>query len=152
MYVLIKEGIRWCVFSPAEIFQNFCLGSAGYSKHTDWQRGEMGNRGLVLFVICARDYMKKRNKKNNSHFSNVQALFKSKYSLYWQEQQTTSTSHFHLIYMGVWHDRFKGNLCSIAPGYASPHIQHAYAHRHSCIMCWQVTEKFSKHTWNISHT
>lgn len=61
----------------------------------------MGNTGLVLFMICVGEYIKKRNRKNNSHFSNVQGLVKSKYSLYRQEQQTTSTSNFHLINVGA---------------------------------------------------
>lgn len=42
----------------------------------------MGNRGLVLFVICAREHIKKGNQKNNSHFSNAQELIETKYSLY----------------------------------------------------------------------
>lgn len=106
----------------------------------------MGNRGLVLFVICAREHIKKGNQKNNSHFSNAQELIETKYSLYQQEQQTTSISHFHLLSMGVHGDSFKGNLHIIAPGSMFSHTQLAGTHRHSCIMCRQVTEKLSKHT------
>lgn len=101
----------------------------------------MGNRGLVLSVICAEEYIK----KNNSHFSNAQELINTKHSLYQQEQQTTSISHFHLLSMEVHHESFKGNLPAIAPGSMFSHTQLAGTHMHSCIMCWQVTEKLSKH-------
>lgn len=58
----------------------------------------MANRGLVLFMISPGEYIKKRTRKI-TYILKCLRTGKTKYSLYKQKPQTTSTSHFHLLYI-----------------------------------------------------
>lgn len=90
----------------------------------------MDKGGFVRLVICAREYIERRNKENDSHFSDAQELIKSKYSLHQQDQKTASTSHFPLIYILMYLNITElKKTCIIAPGSMSPYKQHACTHR-----------------------
>jgi len=69
-----------CLPPSRKLSKNFHLDLTTYSKYVDRQGGEIGKRICATRKLCWR-VNKRRNKENDSGFSDVQELSKSKYHL-----------------------------------------------------------------------